>query len=702
MAKWTLFVSKFVLWVLVGALAVACLVVVISPATQGLQHAVSAQPLALPELQPLSQRTSVYDAAGTRITQLYSEQDRLLVDLKDIPEKLIAVILATEDRDFYNHRGINYKGIVRAFLNDVKGGKRQGGSTITQQLVKNTMFENGRGNNARDKVKEAILALRLEGQLSKSEILSRYLNTIYFGKGAYGVRTAAERYFDKPLKVLNIPEMALLAGLIASPDSKNPIEHPQAARDRRAEVLTSLVAVGLITTFDAARYNEAPLPTVVHIHAEYRPRTYFEHALQEWLVNGNNPAAQSLGVDARQRELRLYHGGLQIYTTWDRTLDAKLAAAVANAKLPSPVTAAITVIDNHTGAVKAMYEGGRTYLDSPFDLALQSTFQPGSQFKTFTLTAALEGGYSPLDTINGGTCSFDPPVSPAHWAPSTDASGSMTLRHALAKSVNCAFARLEFSLGHGQIGPKKVVEMAQRLGVHHTLDPQGPITLGTSAVSTLDMATAFSVLPNDGIRRPAIYATKILDSSGSVLFDASRETGTQVLNTEVARTMVDIMQDVITSGTATRAKLANGRAAAGKTGTTNNDVSLWFTGYTHELTTSVWVGIPDCQRTLDPACSLQRYFSGSVSVQGGRVPAPIWKTFMDSALEGTPNTDFVPPDASLWPRSVYVTENGRPISAPHIYIPPSSTTTTPTPNPSTKVSPGKGHGATTTPTTKKP
>ncbi len=686
------FLSKFVAWVVAGSLCVAGLVTLIGPAVQTLGDSVDAQAVALPPLIPLTQRTTILDANGKPLIQLYSEEDRLLIDFKDIPEKLIAIILATEDRDFFNHRGVNYKGIVRAFLNDVKGGKRQGGSTITQQLVKNALFENGRKNTAKDKAREAVWALRLESQMSKQQILSRYLNTIYFGNGAWGVRTAAERYFAKTsvrqMKDLTVPEMALLAGLIQSPDQKNPIDHPVAAKERRHEVFTALVAVGLITPAEEESFDKAPLPTKILRRAQSGPNSFFIQDLQQWLTadNTNNPsaAARALGADKTQREFRLYHGGLRITSTYDPVLQDALQIAEDKAKLPDPVDSSITMIENKTGAVRATYAGKRKWGDQPgqskLNLATQGAAQPGSQIKVFTLAAALEAGYSVKDYINGGRCSFDKSYTgssdPKPYSPGNEGhAGTFSLRDALVKSVNCAFMRLELSLGHPLSGPKKVIEMAERLGVNYprTPFPGASTTLGTHEVSSLSMASAFSVLPDGGVRRRSLFATKIVDSLGTVIYDASLDSAPQVLNPEIARTLVDTMQGVIQRGTARGSGLADKRPGAGKTGTTDDSKAIWFTGFTPEYTTSVWVGTRSCGQPGLPLCDLGKYLGGNPS--GGEFAAPIWKTAMDLALAGKPITDFTPPDQTLWPQQQRVTEDGRVIHAPRPYVPTPTTIT---------------------------
>lgn len=679
-------VAKLVAWVAVGALAVAGLAALILPAGSDLRTAVDSRAGGIPAFAAQAERTTIYDADGAEVAQLYSGEDRSSIPLEQVPAKVTAAILATEDRDFFNHRGIDWKGTIRAFVRDVSaGGVKQGGSTITQQLVKNTMFAGGRGRNAKDKIREAVLALRIEGQYSKREILERYLNTIYFGHGAYGIKAAAERYFHKPVQQLALLEAAMLAGVISNPEAYDPIAHPVAARARRAKVLQSMVAVGVITDAEAQRYNTAGLPTTISTPATYGPNSSFVDAMQRSLVDQDNAASRSLGSTPSERRNRLYRGGLRITTTWDPTIQQHLDDAVAAAALDPRLAVSTTVVDNRTGAVRAVYPN--LHYGSGVRALAPAVRQPGSTFKTFTLAAALENGYSPDDSVNGGTCAFKYPVTTSDWAPATDRSGVMSLRSAYAYSVNCAFARLELSMGHGTAGPKKVNEMAHRLGVTHRLADVSSITLGVSEVTTLDIASAFSTIASDGLQRTPSFVSQIVDRDGTVLFQLANTTGRQVLSAEVARTMTDIMRGVIDKpgATANRARLSGGRQAAGKTGTTNDGTDIWFTGFTPELTASIWVGQYGC------ACSLQPILRGDA--YGGRIPARIWADFMNAALDGRPVSEFLAPDPAEWPRRAYLDEDGRRSDQPPpTYSTRPSTTTTSTATSTTK----PGAKATTT------
>lgn len=696
---------KSVVLFVVGGLIVASLSALVAPAGSSLAHIIDAQPMDLPTMAKMTQRSYVYDANGNQIAQLYSDEDRSPVTLKQVPKRVIAAILAVEDRSFFEHKGVDYRGLIRAFVKDVSKGSREGGSSITQQLAKNTLFPGGRDRTVKDKLKEVVYAGQLEKRLSKDEILQAYLNTIYFGNGAYGIKVASERYFNKPtMNDLTTPEIALLAGLIAKPTASDPLKHPQAARQRRAEVFDALVAVGLITPADATRFDATPLPTRTYSSGAYSPNSYFVDAMLKWLVK-DNPAGAALGVDTASRRQRIFHDGLRITTTWDQDLQAKLDAAVASEPLPENVSAAALTLDNDTGAVKAFHSQDLPWNEGKAlgNIAVESEYgrQPGSQMKVFTLAESLNAGYSPDDTISGSEATFNPPMSTqANWKPSTDRSGNMSLRTALAVSVNPAFVRLQFSLGHGAVGPQRVADMAYRMGVSkiRTLKPVSSLTLGVSGVVPLDMASAFSTIANEGVHRDPVFVTKIVDAAGNVIYDQAASSGTSVFSPQVARTLTEMMQDVIKKGTAKRAKLDDDRMVAGKTGTTNDSADLWFTGFTQQYTTSVWVGDQSGEKSLEGTL-------GRGEAQGGRIPARIFAAFMNSAHEGLPLIDFTPPDKSLWPRRTRIDEFGRqtPRPRPPVYFP--STPTTVAGAAPAKPTPGAakpGNAKPPTPTTKKP
>lgn len=708
-----------------GALAGSMILVV--PAASPLARAAEtgqAPPLVL---APLSQRSIIYDARGNVLQQLYSNEDRAPIALTDVPAQVVNAVLDTEDRSFFQHGGVDYKGIFRAVVEDVKaGGVQQGGSTITQQLVKNTLFvgQGGRKRTARDKIREATFAIRLEQRYTKREILERYLNTVYFGRAAYGVQAAAERYFNKSVRQLNVAEAALLAGMIQAPGDYDPIDNAGPAKARRLDVLRAMESQGHLTAPEVARYSRIPLPKrVFTTYSQIAPQSYFVDAMKDWLLNSTSAAAQALGATAADRENQLYHGGLKIWTTLDPTLQQLTDAAVANGGLPGaapntpggPMQAGMAVLDNATGAVRAIY-GGPDFATSQFNLAIDGKFQPGSSFKPFTLSAALEAGYSPRDTVNGSSsCTFRAPLATQDpYEVRAEGPGLMPLRAAIAESINCAFVRLIIALGAGApdnqratAGPARVVEIAHRLGVTAKLGANTSLTLGTSEVPPLDMAAAYSTIASDGLRRDPVFVTKIVGPDNTVLYDAPSAASRQVMSPQVARTVTDMLKGVITNGTARRANIQ--RPAAGKTGTTDNSTAVWFIGYTPQLTAAVAIGKPLCGDPGNPICSLvasgatNGYGLSSGQAFGGQVAAGIWADFMRNALAGQPALDFPAPDPALWPDARYFDENGRRIESLRPVAPPTTGAPEPRPSPtppSTQVPPSTAPKTTPKPTPK--
>ncbi len=676
------------------------------PASQGLGHLTDAQARAVPPLPPLPQRSTIYDSHGNFMQNIYFGEDRSPVTLSQVPQKVIDAVLATEDREFFSHSGFYLRGIVRAFVRNVGSGSvNQGGSTITQQLVKNSLFPKGRPHTLEAKAHEAIYATRLEQSYSKRQILERYLNTIYFGEQAYGIQAAAERYFNKSVEQLGLVEGAMLAGLIANPSGYDPILHPQAARDRRHEVLRSMVETGSITSFEADGYDKAGLPKHVTRDAGYAATSYFLQAMEGWLKSGKNLASVSLGTTDEARSRLLYQGGLKITTTYDKDLTDKAEAAVTGAPLPDkanllPLDAAIAVVDNSTGAVRAIANRTPFSQSHQFDAATNGSKggkQPGSGFKTFTLAAALDAKYSAKDSSKGGSCHFDrPQATDNNYNVTSDVGGAPSLKTAIAQSVNCSFVNLEVSMGWGAKGPKKVASMANRLGLNkHFKDTDfvTSLTLGTIGVTPLGMATAYSTLASDGVRHDPVYVTKIVGPDGAVLFNRDSAPARPVLDPEIARTVTKLLTGVIKGGTAPRANI--GRPAAGKTGTTTDGTDLWFTGYTPEYTASVWVGIENptsTNRSLVP-------YVGEGGAFGGSVSAPIWANFMRAALDGKAVKQFTAPDERLWPSAECVSVDPPGRKPCYIYVapPPTTPTTVGKAKPGKGTKPGKG-GKGTTPT----
>jgi membrane peptidoglycan carboxypeptidase len=671
------FAATFVLIIALGAAALAASVALFVPAAQTLSAAISPIASLRQTLTTPAQRSYVFDRNGKLMTTLF-DVDRAPVKLAAIPKQLQDAVIAIEDRKFYEHNGVDLAGMARAFTRDVNSGKlEQGASTITQQLVKNVWRQNQK-RDFKEKLKEAYLAVQLESKLSKSEILEHYLNFVPFGNNAFGVEVAAERYFDKPVGALTLAESALLAGLVQAPSALDPITHPAEAARRRGEVLDAMLHTHKITAAQAKAANQVPLPT----HTSYpqaSQRSYYIDALLAQLQHPNpkdpSDPANALGKTDAEAHDKLYRGGLRIYTNYDPVMEytADLAIQGTIPKNQDQFTATLVSIDNTNGAVRAL-AFGRGYSASEFDPAVDGRGrQAGSSFKAITLAAALSAGYSPDDRVDAyslrwrlgpgsGSDSFYNLSGDCHG-------GDPTLTQAIAKSDNCAFVRTELSLGpghYGQDGARRVQTMAAQMGIdtsHFGDPPVISTTLGTNGVHGLEMAQAYSVIASDGVLHRAQFVNKIVGPLGKVLF-ANLVPGTRVLTPEVARTETQMLTEVLKSGTA--AGLSIGRPAAGKTGTTDNNVDAWFIGYTPQLTTAVWMGDPNGEHSMSNV--------GGISVFGATYPADIWKAFMQAALANAPVVDFTPPDEALWPAPEHIDEFGRNRSSYHYY----SSDTTPT------------------------
>ena len=398
-----------------GGSALAVTLAFAVPATRALTFGTTSSDAITPVLQALDQRSVVVDRNGNVMATLYGTEDRA----PRHPQRGVVGhdrrVISIEDRTFFSHRGVDPKSILRALRQDVKSGVvQQGGSTITQQLVKNTLIENPKKNIQR-KVREAVLAMRLEQIYTKDEILERYLNTVYFGRDAYGIRAASERYFNEQPIELTIPQAAMLAGMISAPSAYDPILHPAAAHHRRDQVLVAMRETGVISQTAVKAYDRYPLPKTTHHVATIAPTSYFVSEVVQRLL-----ADKRLGPDVPTRRNLIYHGGLRITTTYDPTLQTEAETAVrtqialAERQPNIPVTGALVSIDNSNGAVRAMVSGsgdesGAGYLAQQFNYATGANRQVGSSFKVFTLATALENGYSPNDTIDGNSgCRIEP------------------------------------------------------------------------------------------------------------------------------------------------------------------------------------------------------------------------------------------------------------------------------------------------------
>lgn len=549
------------------------------------------------------QSTTIVDRNGKLLARLYAEENRQDIALGDMPAHLRQAVIATEDKRFYGHEGVDPIGIARALVVDIiRGEKAQGGSTITQQLVKQAFVTSEK--TLKRKVQEAILAQRLERKHSKDEILELYLNTIYFGHGAYGVEAASRVYFGKGVKDVDLAEAALLAGVIKAPGRYSPYLDEEKALSRRTTVLQLMAAQGYISESELQEAKAAEI-----VLEGLKPRTttapYFVEWVKEQLID-------SYG------ERKVYRGGLRVRTTLDISAQ-KAAQKAVNSTLDreDDPSAALVSLKPDTGEVIAMV-GGRDFKKQQFNVAVQGRRQPGSAFKTFVLATALAAGVSPEHPYPAGPAKI--PVSDGVWSVTgvSGAKGPMRLRPATEKSVNSVYAQLIMD-----VGADEVVKTAESLGVDSKIEPVPAIALGglTNGVSPLEMAEAYATLAANGTHAEPYAIIEVTDSDGTVL-EKAKPTRTKAIRPEVAYLTTDILRGVLTRGTGTAARI--GRPAAGKTGTTQQYRDAWFVGYTPDLATAVWVGYADAQREMTSV--------HGQTVTGGSFPARIWAAFMRKAL----------------------------------------------------------------------
>lgn len=583
-------------------------------------------------------RTVLYDIKGRPIKSFY-EQDRVIVSLDEVPQHLINAFIATEDRSFYRHWGLNMLAIGKALYEDIVARRIvRGASTITQQLARN-LFLNQEQTLTR-KIKEAIVAVKIERHYTKDEILQMYLNQIYFGDGAYGIEAAARHFFGKPATELTLAESAMLAGLPRNPTAYSPRRHFDVAKKRQAIVLHSMNAIGMITAAEAA---EAKADTIILVERQKaEPGAYFaEHVRRE--------LEQEYGAAA------IYREGLRVYTTLD--LDLQLAAeraveehlrrlegafgyvvrdTLGAESTPDDVVktdyiqGALVALDPTTGYILAMV-GGRDYVESNWNRATQSLRQPGSAFKVFVYTAAIDNGYTPADIIMDDPLVVDMPDG-SQWRPKNYMDqyyGPVTLRYALAKSINIPAIKLA-----DRIGQQTVVEYSKRMGITSRLRPYRSIALGSFEVTLLELTSAVGVLATSGVRAEPMSILKIETRDGRTV-ERNDPKKTEVLNPQTAYIMTDMLKSVVEFGTGASVKWRGlSKTVAGKTGTTDEYTDAWFIGYSPDLVSGVWVGFDD-KVTMGEG------------QEGARVALPIWVNFMKDALEAYPDRPFTRPHGIL-------------------------------------------------------
>jgi 1A family penicillin-binding protein len=590
----------------------------------------------LPRLpEPLSRiietpATEIYAANGERLLSLGGRQ---YVPLHRVSRSFTQAILATEDHRFWEHSGVDKLRTLKAlWVTLFEPGRVQGASSITQQLAKNLFFSFEQTWSR--KFRELLVALQIEAQFTKEEILEAYINQIPFGVGAYGIERAAETFFAKPASSLNLAEAALLAGLPKSPTRYNPLRYLERAKERQKVVLQRLVAVGAISAAEASRAAEAPLELSSRHPNRLRGSYPVDFVLQR--------------LEKRYGTEVVYHGGLKVTTTLDprlqqiaevavkeelAALEAKLKKTSDPAQNPEEdnLQGALVAVEAHSGGIKAMV-GGREYAETEFNRAVYSRRQPGSGFKPFLYYAAFETlGLNPATVFEDRAVRI-PVKGKPDWRPRNferEYHGPMVLKQAFTESVNTIAAQLV-----AQVGAEAVVEVAQRCGIQSPLKPVYSVALGTSGVSPLELASGFATFATGGMRYEPFIIWRVEDAFGRVLEEHIVERQ-RVLDPEICFQVVDMMRGVIDYGTAKQIRqMGFDREAAGKTGTTNSYRDAWFSGFTANLSTAVWVGY-DRDRGMRT--------TGGVGITGGQGAAPIWTRFMKAATAGEPPRRFTKP-----------------------------------------------------------
>jgi penicillin-binding protein 1A len=553
----------------------------------------------------------IVSSDGTRLGLLGASGVRQPVSLRRVSPAMRKAIVDVEDSRFYSTNGIDYIGIVRALKSNVSaGGIEQGGSTIEQQLIRN-LYLTPQQSISR-KIREGCLAVQLDKQWSKDRILATYLNDIYFGQQAYGIEAAAHTYFGVHAKDLTLEQAALLAGLPQAPSAYDPLNKPDAAKARRAEVLRAMLDAGDITR---GRYRRA-LHAGLGLDPQQTPGLAGESYLTDYITN---QLVNEYGAE------RVRRGGLRIFTTLDAKLQTQATKSIIGTlgRKGDPAGSVVS-IDPKTGQIQAMAIAQKGKRIS-YDLPVNGHRQAGSTFKMFVLTKAVERKINPYATKYLSAPFLESDGTRIQTYEHTY-SGRIPLTQATLLSDNTVYARLTLD-----VGPKPVADLAHSMGIQSTLKPVPTIGLGVNAVSPLDLATAYATLADGGVWHDPSILTKVVFPDGHAE-NASKPKGKQIVDPKVAAAVTKVLEANVNSGTGTAAALA-GRPAAGKTGTTDSFADAWFAGWVPQLTTVTWVGYPTSERPM-------RNVHGIAGVTGGTLPAEIWHTYMTSALHGQPVEQF--------------------------------------------------------------
>ncbi len=591
-------------------------------------------------------KTKLYDRNGILLKEFYIE-NRILTPYKDFPPHLVEMLLASEDREFYNHWGINVRRIgMVAFKNIIQWRIAAGASTITQQLSR--MIFLNRKQTLERKIKEALTAIKLERSYSKNEILEMYLNQYYFGKGAYGIAAAAHVFFSKTVPELTVSDCAIIIGLLKGPNINSPIRHPEKSLKARNRVLFSLHQYGGLTreVYDSLKAEPLTIsPPVEKVgHAPYFTETIRKYILdtygEEMLYSGGLKVYTSLDLDLQaDAEKAMYKKIDELrariskrYTTEDKTYSMVIPDTVDEygdeVRMIKPVQGAFISIDNSNGDVLAMI-GGRSFKETKFNRAVQSLLQPGSCFKPFVYTACIDNGFTTTEIIDDNPIVLDIPGS-KQWRPhnfDNKFRGPITMREGLQFSRNLIAIRLIL-----KIKPEQAIFYARNMGITTPLEPVPSLALGSAQVRLIEMVSAFSIYPNQGIHVPTRLIHKIVNRYGQVIEDNTSVKKEEVLSAQTAFIMASMMQSVVTGGTGRGSRWRGFmRPAGGKTGTSNNFCDNWFIGYTPQITTGCWVG-------FDEKISLGR------NQDGAKNGVPIWTEYMIAAHDSLPIMEFEEPE----------------------------------------------------------
>jgi penicillin-binding protein 1A len=608
----------------------------------------------LSALQPVAvgENSVVYAANGTELGVIPAERNRTPVSARQISPWVSSATVAIEDRRFYQHGGVDPVGIARAFVADIRAGKIvEGGSTITQELVRNLYLTHAR--TLQRKLTEACLAIKLNRQWSKRRILAAYLNEVYYGNHAYGIEAAAETYFSEPAAALTLDQAALLAGLPQAPSLYDPFVDPQDALARRDEVLHAMLVNGDITD---SEYGRARGDRELHLHPGNRYSSihepYFFSYVEDLLT-------QEYGTNT------VREGGLRVYTTIRPGLQKAATAAVTHVlNEPTDPAAAIVAIDPANGAIRAMTEVTPGKHGNQFNFVTSGARQPGSTFKTIALTTAVAKGVNPFATAYLSAPFY---YAPLKWNVQTydhTYAGTELLSNATLQSDNSVYARLSLD-----VGPQNIVDMARKLGIRTSpLTPNPSIALGAESITPLEEASAYATIAAGGVYSKPMAITKVVLPDGKA--DTGAHWGTpereRVIPDWVASTVTKVLGENMLYGTGRGAHLA-GRTDAGKTGTTDNYADAWFSGYTPTLEATVWIGYPQGEV---PMLNVH-----GIAVSGPTFPADIWHLFMETAVAGRPDVPFAVPVTS----PVWASWHGRYEYGLAYGTPPAATTTAPAP-----------------------